>query len=62
MESAAEEEPRAVVFVCDRQGAALGRRERCLKLAGIPFPALSMGMSDDYEIAVEEGAAEPVAT
>jgi len=37
MESAADEEPRAVVFVCDRQGAALGRRERCLKLAGIPF-------------------------
>src|SRR5213593_4857787 len=38
METAAvDEEPRAVVFVCDRQGAALGRRERCLKLAGIPF-------------------------
>jgi hypothetical protein len=39
MESAVEEEvePQAVVFVCDRQGAALGRRERCLKLAGIPF-------------------------
>jgi hypothetical protein len=30
-----EVEPRAVVFVCDRQGAALARRERCLKLAGI---------------------------
>ena len=29
------EELRAVVFVCDRQGAALGRRERCLRLAGI---------------------------
>ena len=39
MEMAVEEEqePRAVVFVCDRQGAALGRRERCLKLAGIPY-------------------------
>ena len=37
MEKAAEEESRAVVFVCDRQGAALARRERCLKLAGIPF-------------------------
>jgi len=39
MESAVEEdvEPQAVVFVCDRQGAALGRRERCLKLACIPF-------------------------
>ena len=35
MENAVDEEPRAVVFVCDRQGAALGRRERCLKLAGI---------------------------
>src|SRR3989449_9374976 len=37
MERAVEAEPRAVVFVCDRQGAALGRRERCLRLAGIPF-------------------------
>ena len=37
MHSAVEEEPRAVVFVCDRQGAVLGRRERCLKLAGIPY-------------------------
>jgi len=35
MLNAVEEEPRAVVFVCDRQGAALSRRERCLKLAGI---------------------------
>jgi hypothetical protein len=26
----------AVVFVSDRSGAALRRRERCLKLAGIP--------------------------
>jgi len=37
MEKAVEAEPRAVVFVCDREGAALGRRERCLKLAGIAF-------------------------
>lgn len=37
MEKAVEEEPRAVVFVCDRQGAVLSRRERCLKLAGIPY-------------------------
>jgi hypothetical protein len=29
--------PSAVVFVCDRQGAALQRRERCLKLAGIVY-------------------------
>jgi pyridoxal phosphate enzyme (YggS family) len=31
-------------------------RDKLEKLAGIPFPALSMGMSGDYEIAVEEGA------
>ena len=37
MAEAVETEPRAVVFVCDRQGAALGRRERCLKLAGIAY-------------------------
>jgi hypothetical protein len=30
-------EPQAVVFVSDRTGAALRRRERCLKLAGIPY-------------------------
>ena len=28
-------DPQAVVFVSDRAGAALRRRERCLKLAGI---------------------------
>jgi len=32
-----EAEGGAVVFVCDRQGAALQRRERCLKLAGIVY-------------------------
>jgi len=32
-----EEEPAAVVFVCDRQGPALERRQRCLRLAGIIF-------------------------
>ena len=31
----AEGDLQAVVFVCDRNGAALRRRERCLKLAGI---------------------------
>lgn len=31
-------------------------RDRLEKRAGIPFPGLSMGMSGDYEIAVEEGA------
>jgi len=30
-------EPQAVVFVSDRTGAAVRRRERCLKLAGIPY-------------------------
>ena len=34
--NAVVEEPQAVVFVSDRSGAALRRRERCLKLAGIP--------------------------
>ena len=29
-------------------------RDKLEKLAGVPFPALSMGMSADYEIAVEE--------
>jgi len=35
MWKAVVEEPQAVVFVSDRSGAALRRRERCLKLAGI---------------------------
>jgi hypothetical protein len=35
MDHAVAGSPGAVVFVCDRQGAALQRRERCLKLAGI---------------------------
>jgi hypothetical protein len=30
-------EARAVVFVADRSGPALRRRERCLKLAAIPY-------------------------
>lgn len=37
MMEAVAEEPGAVVFVGDRAGAALRRRERCLKLAGIPY-------------------------
>ncbi len=36
MWNAAADEPQAVVFVSDRSGAALRRRERCLKLAAIP--------------------------
>ena len=35
MWNAVDGEPQAVVFVSDRAGAALRRRERCLKLAGI---------------------------
>ena len=35
VESVVEDDFRAVVFVCDRKGAALSRRERCLKLAGL---------------------------
>lgn len=31
-------------------------RDKLEKLAGAPFPALSMGMSGDYAVAVEEGA------
>ena len=31
-------------------------RDRLAVQAGIPFPTLSMGMSGDYEVAVEEGA------
>lgn len=37
MWEAVAEDPGAVVFVGDRAGAALRRRERCLKLAGIPY-------------------------
>ena len=31
-------------------------RDKLAKLAGAPFPSLSMGMSGDYAVAVEEGA------
>lgn len=31
-------------------------RDRLADHAGVPFPTLSMGMSGDYEVAVEEGA------
>jgi hypothetical protein len=37
MARSVEEEPGAVVFVSDRQGPALERRQRCLRLAGIIF-------------------------
>jgi len=31
-------------------------RDRLARNAGIPFPTLSMGMSGDFEVGVEEGA------
>jgi hypothetical protein len=31
-------------------------RDRLAEKAGIPFPTLSMGMSGDYEVGIEEGA------
>jgi pyridoxal phosphate enzyme (YggS family) len=31
-------------------------RDRLAQMSGIPFPTLSMGMSGDYEVGVEEGA------
>jgi hypothetical protein len=36
MRNLVADETQAVVFVSNRSGAALRRRERCLKLAGIP--------------------------
>ena len=56
MQKVVEAEPGAVVFVCDRQGAALGRRERCLKLAGIPYDiqAERRPSGTYYKLAVRE--------
>jgi hypothetical protein len=56
MEKVVEAEPRAVVFVCDRQGAALGRRERCLRLAGIAYDieAERRPSGTYYKLAVRE--------
>lgn len=56
MQNVVEAEPGAVVFVCDRQGAALGRRERCLKLAGIPYDiqAERRPSGTYYKLAVRE--------
>jgi pyridoxal phosphate enzyme (YggS family) len=31
-------------------------KERCEQLLGAPLPHLSMGMSDDFEVAIEEGS------
>jgi pyridoxal phosphate enzyme (YggS family) len=35
---------------------AAGLKERCEELLGEALPHLSMGMSDDFEVAIEEGA------
>lgn len=32
------------------------KRERAEREFGVPFPELSMGMTDDFEVAIEEGA------
>ena len=59
MGNAVAEEPRAVVFVCDRQGAALARRERCLKLAGLAYAVESERRPSGtyYKLSVREGDA-----
>jgi hypothetical protein len=59
MEKAVDEDPHAVVFVCDRQGAALGRRERCLRLAGIAYgiEAERRPSGTYYKVYVREGDA-----
>ena len=31
-------------------------KEQCERVLGVPLPHLSMGMSGDFEIAIEEGA------
>jgi pyridoxal phosphate enzyme (YggS family) len=31
-------------------------KERCEQILGVPLPHLSMGMSGDFEVAIEEGA------
>ena len=31
-------------------------KERCEKILEVPLPHLSMGMSGDFEVAIEEGA------
>jgi uncharacterized pyridoxal phosphate-containing UPF0001 family protein len=31
-------------------------KERCEQLLGAPLPHLSMGMTGDFEVAIEEGA------
>jgi hypothetical protein len=33
-----------------------GLRNKLEQLSGRPFPELSMGMSNDFEVAIEEGA------
>ncbi len=49
-------ETQAVVFVSDRSGAALRRRERCLKLAGIAHTVLAERRPSGtyYKLCVQE--------
>ncbi|AGT31447.1 hypothetical protein M493_05745 [Geobacillus genomosp. 3] len=49
-------EDEAVLRTCFRQLRALKERVQALRLAHAPCTELSMGMSNDYEIAIEEGA------
>ncbi len=59
MWNAVAEDPQAVVFVSDRNGAALRRRERCLKLAAIPHTveAERRPSGTYYKLCVREGDA-----
>ncbi len=52
-------ELQAVVFVTDRQGAALRRREHCLKLAGIAYVVQPERRPSGtyYKLCVREGEA-----
>ena len=59
MWNAVAEDTQAVVFVSDRNGAALRRRERCLKLAAIPHTveAERRPSGTYYKLCVREGDA-----
>jgi hypothetical protein len=59
MGKAVEEDREAVVFVSDRIGPALRRRERCLKLAGVIYTVQSEHRPSGiyYKLAVRAGDA-----
>jgi hypothetical protein len=56
MASSPVPEPRAVIFVSDRDGQALRRRERCLGLAGIAYELASerRAAATYYKLCVSE--------